>query len=308
MPKENILIVNGDDYVRKALVDCLSAEYNVYTSATFKNSINTFKDRQINTVITEIDTAEESGIEIVSKLQELNSDIPIVVVTTHSSVSLAVEAMKAGAYDYITKPFNPDELKFVILHALERKKLQDETKEKQVYQELALMDALTQLYNRGYFDELLRREEQRARRYPQKFSLLMLDIDDFKECNDSYGHPAGDEVLKSIGKILLTRSRSTDFVARYGGEEFAIIAPHTDKKNASVLAIRLLNAIATENFAFSDTVQIKVNVSIGLATFNEDADTKEDLLQNADKALYQAKKLGKKRVCLFGAGAEHLLN
>jgi diguanylate cyclase (GGDEF)-like protein len=221
-------------------------------------------------------------------------------VATHNSVPQAVEAMKAGAYDYITTPFNTDELGMVILHALERKKLQEEVKDKHIYQEMAVTDSLTGLYNRRYFDELLIREEARAKRYPQQFSLLMIDIDDFKKFNDTYGHPSGDNILKTMGRILLGRIRNTDYVARYGGEEFCIIAPHTGKKNASVFAARLADIVAKEQFTLSDAVKASVTVSIGVANFNDDAQTKEELLQKSDDALYQAKKLGKNRVCLFG--------
>jgi diguanylate cyclase (GGDEF)-like protein len=300
MEKEKILIVNGDKYVRNTLAECLSKDYNVFTSESFMNALKVYKDEKFYTVVTEIDTPETKGIEVISKLQQLHSDVPIIVVTTHKSVNIAVEAMKAGAYDYITKPFNTDELKLVVLHALERKKLQEEAKEKKIYQEMALTDSLTGIYNRRYFDELLRREESRAKRYPQKFSLLMTDIDDFKKYNDTYGHPSGDTVLQGLAKLFLWKIRTTDFAARYGGEEFAIIAPHTDKKNASVLAARLVDMVSREIFSLGDSATTNITISVGLATFNQDADTKEELIQKADQALYQAKHLGKNRVCLFG--------
>jgi diguanylate cyclase (GGDEF)-like protein len=147
----------------------------------------------------------------------------------------------------------------------------------------------------------------------------MIDVDDFKKYNDTYGHPAGDEILKKLGQVFLKRSRATDFVARFGGEEFAVIAPHTDKKNASILAGRLVDMVLREEFNFIPTHQncaskaaekagrdlekkdiTKVTVSIGLATFQDDANTGDDLLKCADVALYQAKTLGKNRICLFG--------
>ncbi len=300
MEKEKILIVNGDAYVRETLVECLKNDYNVFTSPTFKKALQLFKDEHINTVVTELNTDETEGIEVITKFQSLKSDVPIIVVTTHNSVPMAVDAMKAGAYDYITRPFNTDELGMVIMHALERKKLQEEAKDKKLYQEMAITDSLTGLYNRRYFDELLLREEARARRYPQHFSLLMIDIDDFKKINDTYGHPAGDSVLRLVGQILLRRIRNTDYVARYGGEEFCVIAPHTNKKNASVFAARIMDIIAKEEFPLNQTDKTRVTVSIGVANFSDDAQTKEDLLKKADDVLYQAKKMGKNRVCLFG--------
>lgn len=301
MEKEKILIIDGDKYVRSTLQDCLTAQYDVTTTPSFQEALDLIKQEKFYTVVTEINTAEVRGIEVVNKLQQAKNEVPIIVVTTHNSVSTAVEAMKAGAYDYITKPFNLDELKLVVLHALERKKLQEEVKEKRFYQELALMDGLTKVYNRGYFNELLHREEERARRYPQKFSLLMIDLDDFKKLNDTYGHPAGDGVLTGVAQILMKRIRTTDFVARYGGEEFTVITPHTEKKNATVLASRLVDVVARQEFKVKEEL-VKATISVGVATFNEDASSKDELVQKADDALYQAKRLGKNRVCLFGTG------
>ena len=302
MEREKILIVNGDENVRNALEESLKKDYEVFSSVAFDKALEVFKEKLFNVVITEINTPDVKGIEVLRKFQTIKSDVPIIVVTTFDSVPLAVEAMKVGAYDYITKPFNTDELKLIVEHALERQKLLEEVKEKKLYQELAVLDGLTQVYNRRYFEELLRREIDRALRYPQKFSLLMIDIDDFKKINDTYGHPAGDKILKGIADLIACRIRSTDFVARYGGEEFSVISPHTDKRGASVLAARLVDLVNRAEFIVEDSKMVKAYISIGVATFREDATTRSELIQRADKALYQAKSLGKNRVCLFGFG------
>lgn len=300
MAKEKILIIDGDEYVRNTLYNSLKPEYEVFISESFTKAMQRFKEVPINVVVTEIDTADLKGVEVLRKFKEVKSDITLIVVTTFNSVPLAVEAMKAGAYDYITKPFNVDELKLVIGHAMERHKLIEEVKEKKIYEELAILDGLTRVYNRRYFEELLHREASRATRYPQKFSLLMIDIDNFKLCNDTYGHLAGDKVLKDVAGILLQKTRGTDFVARYGGEEFSVIAPQTDKIGASVLGARLAAAVCKENFNLDNAAVTKVTISVGIATFGEDVAAKKELIQCADKALYEAKRLGKNRVCLFG--------
>lgn len=128
----------------------------------------------------------------------------------------------------------------------------------------------------------------------------MIDIDNFKQCNDNYGHLVGDKVLKRIAEILSIKTRKVDILARYGGEEFVIIAPYTDKKGASALAARLVSLVYKENFKVDEFNTIKVTISIGVATYKEDADSWEELIQKADDALYQAKKMGKNRVCIFG--------
>lgn len=298
--KEKILIIDCEKEIRSSLSKCLSQDFTVDTSPTFDSALSLIRDNVYNIVVTEIDTPEIKSIEVLRKLKEIKSEIPVIVVTTYQSVPLAVEAMKAGAYDYITKPFNFDELKMVILHALERQKLVKEAGEKKVFQELAILDGLTKIYNRRYFDELLQQEVRRAIRYAQNFSLLMIDVDDFKKYNDAYGHPAGDEVLKTIAALFLSNIRNTDYVARYGGEEFCIITPHTDKKGASALAARIVNAVANQNFVLENSKETQVTVSIGVAMFGEDAASKNDLVKRADEALYQAKKLGKNKVCMFG--------
>lgn len=297
--KETVLIVNGNINVRNDLRQSLKNDFNVETSLTFHDALKLIREKPYDAVIAELDIPEIMGIEVLRKLKESKSETPVIVVTTCKSVSLAVEAMKSGAYDYITKPFNADELKLVIHHALDMRKLAEEAKEKKIYQELALTDALTQIYNRRYFEELLRRETERANRYRQKFSLMMIDVDDFKKHNDTYGHVEGDKVLKDIASAILYKIRSTDYVARYGGEEFAVIAPQTDKEGASVLAARLINLIAGKEFLLNNSQKIKISISAGVSTFNEDAQTKEELINHADEALYQAKKIGKNRACLF---------
>lgn len=298
--KERILVIGENKETRDVLIKCLKGEYALDSCPSFKKALESIEHKQYNVVIAEIDMPEVKGVEILHKLKELKSEIPVVVITTHNSVALAVEAMKAGAYDYITTPFNLDELKIIIFHASEWRKMVEEVKEKRVFQELALIDGLTQIYNRRYFDELLHREAERAIRYHYKFSLLMVDIDDFKQYNDKYGHPAGDEVLRVVANAIIHQTRSTDIAARYGGEEFAIIAPHTDKKYTSFLAARLAHFIANHDIVLNDSVKTRVSISIGVATFGEDTITQDELIKLADTALYEAKKLGKNRVCMFG--------
>ncbi|MBI5554633.1 MAG: diguanylate cyclase [Elusimicrobia bacterium] len=296
---DKILIIECEQNIRETLAALLSPAYALDVVPSLQNGLELIRDRIYSVIVTGIDTPEIKGIEVVRKLKELKSDIPVIVVATYQSVPLAVEAMKAGAYDYITNPFNPDELMMVIQHALERQKLLEEVKEKKIFQELALLDGLTKIYNRRYFDELLRQEIGRSSRYLQFFSLLMIDVDNFKHFNDCYGHPAGDEILKELADILNVKTRITDFAARYGGDEFAIIAPHTNRPGALLLATRLSDVISQRDFIIAGKIIAKIRVSIGLATFGEDTNDKDELIRRADAALYQAKRLGKNRVCLF---------
>ena len=156
---------------------------------------------------------------------------------------------------------------------------------------LSNSDSLTGLWHHGYFQYLLGEEIKRSSLVKACFTLLMVDIDNFKAFNDTYGHQAGDSILKEISRIFKDASRKIDIVARYGGEEFAIILPITKKEEALILAERIRKAVETS------PAMKNITVSIGMASFPEDGDKKEDLISKADKALYEAKKLGKNRIC-----------
>ena len=162
-------------------------------------------------------------------------------------------------------------------------------------EELAIRDGLTGLANRREFDRRLKEELERSRRYSHPFSLLMLDLDHFKGVNDSYGHPAGDEVLRALAARIREQVRPVDQVARYGGEEFAVIQPETGGAGALALAERLRAAIAAVPFALDAGRSIDLTASIGVACFPRDSETEHDLVAAADHALYGAKQSGRNR-------------
>ncbi len=159
--------------------------------------------------------------------------------------------------------------------------------------ELAITDSLTKLFIRRHFDFLLENEVKRSARYKHHISLLMMDIDNFKLINDTYGHQAGDEMLKKISQVILNTIRKIDMASRYGGEEFAIILPETYKENARKIAERLRKKISDVTITVKCGTEVKPTISIGLATFPVDADEKNNLIGFADEALYFAKKMGK---------------
>jgi len=164
---------------------------------------------------------------------------------------------------------------------------------------LALKDGLTQLANRRAFDSALGREFARATRSKAPLSLLMIDVDHFKQYNDQYGHPAGDACLRQVAKALSAEvTRETDLPARYGGEEFAILLPATDAHGARTVAERVLKAISNLNIAHEFSPHQNVTVSIGVATavtLGQSDETLSKLLSAADTALYQSKAAGRNR-------------
>ncbi len=161
---------------------------------------------------------------------------------------------------------------------------------------LTTMDGLTQVFNRRYFEETLERELARCNRYGRALSLVMLDIDHFKQVNDSYGHLAGDHVLKSVASSIKTRIRREDVLARYGGEEFSILLPEVDLKGAVTLAEKTRKLIEKTKFEF-DAQQIDVTVSCGVAALGEQLMEAPDLVRLADQKLYEAKEGGRNKTC-----------
>jgi diguanylate cyclase (GGDEF)-like protein len=157
---------------------------------------------------------------------------------------------------------------------------------------LSNSDSLTSLWNHGYFQYLLGEEIKRSSLAKSRFTLLMIDIDNFKAFNDTYGHQAGDSMLREISGKFRDISRKIDIIARYGGEEFGIILPMTKKEEALILAERIRKAVE-----ISPGLK-NITISMGVASFPEDGDTKEALIAKADKALYEAKRSGKNRICV----------
>ncbi|MEZ4762351.1 MAG: sensor domain-containing diguanylate cyclase [Calditrichia bacterium] len=165
---------------------------------------------------------------------------------------------------------------------------------------MSYTDGMTSLHNYRFFELRIKEEISRARRDGSQLSLLILDVDYFKNYNDTLGHPAGDDVLRKVSKILQTSVRDNDIVARYGGEEFAVILSGAEKQGAIKLAERIRAKVEDASF-YKEEIQPsgQLTISLGVASFPDDAIREEDLIQNADKALYQAKKNGRNRVVAY---------
>jgi two-component system, cell cycle response regulator len=160
---------------------------------------------------------------------------------------------------------------------------------------LTTVDGLTQIYNKRYFMETLEREISRAHRYHRELSLIMFDIDFFKKINDTYGHLAGDFVLKQLAGVLKARIRREDVIARYGGEEFAIICPEIDAINATVFAEKVRKLVEKTAFKFEDT-KIPVTISVGVTSVGSNVHDPAEFIKMADDKLYQAKSQGRNKV------------
>lgn len=182
--------------------------------------------------------------------------------------------------------------------ALENARLFEETKT------LAITDGMTTLYNYRYFTERLNEEFERAQRYKRDLSLIMVDIDHFKNYNDVHGHPAGDNLLRNFSEILKMIMRNSDIVSRYGGEEFVIILPETRNAMAVYVAERLRKEVELRDFEGGEIQPGgRVTISLGVASFSEEIKSADALVKSADNALYRSKELGRNRVSVYNGGA-----
>jgi diguanylate cyclase (GGDEF)-like protein len=295
-----ILLVDDEDDTRITLAELLAMNgFKVIETGTGTEALRILQDQSVDLVISDLFMPGVDGIALTKAMHEKSITTPVIVMTGFASIETAVESMKAGASDYINKPFNLEHIKIVINRTLETKRLQQLAQQKEYYENLSNIDALTELHNYRYFNQVLQLEIERQKRYRRPLSLMMLDIDDFKLCNDTFGHLVGDVVLKQIAALIKKMTRGCDYTARYGGEEFAIILPETTKQEAVIVAERIRSAV--EEFSFDTGPKCnskKLTITIGLASFPDDAQEKKALLVKADQRLYFGKAFGKNRVCV----------
>lgn len=286
----NILVVEDDQKTAGLLESTLqSAGYHVWMAVDPNEGLELLRSNTFPVAITELRSLRMGATQFTREANKISPGTHVIVVTLYSLINSAIEAMEAGAYGYITKPLNTSEIRIVVERAVERFFLLSTREDKEYFVDLAVRDGLTGLFNRRYFNELIKIEFNRIKRTPSFLSLLMLDIDNFKNYNDTQGHQAGDILLKDAAKVFKNSVRTVDIVCRYGGEEFVVILPYTDKKGAQVIAERL---------RMQTGLYLPTTVSIGVSTAPEDADEITQLIEKADNALYQAKKSGKNKWCV----------
>lgn len=219
----------------------------------------------------------------------------VVLVTAQDRHEQKVHGFAMGADDYVTKPFHPEELMARVRAGKRIIDLQNRLViANRKLQVLSTTDTLTGISNRRLFDKVLLRSFEHAQRYQRPMSVVIVDVDGFKSINDTFGHQAGDEVLRSIASIMQSSMRVTDFLCRYGGEEFAVILPETGLEDANRFADKIRQALASRKM---NPIGRPVTISAGVATFPHSGFSRPaEVLEAADQAMYRAKQRGRNRV------------
>lgn len=286
-----------------------SVGYQVVSARDGQEALEKVGSSRPDLVLLDVMMPKVNGFEVCQRLKKdkLSSFIPVIMVTGLNEVEHKVRAMESGADDFVSKPFNRLELLTRVKSLLRIKYLTEELNAKVIelenakerLRQLAITDGLTELYNYRYFKEHLDQELNRAQRHNLNVSVVMVDIDHFKKFNDKYGHPAGDALLRTLGRLLKDNIRKIDLAARYGGEEFSLVLVETNKRAAGIVAEKIKKLVAEHPFANNNGhAGHCITISMGVATFPEDAGNFDDLIKVADDRLYRAKMNGRNCVVL----------
>ena len=290
-----IMIVDDDALFRATLVGMLSNDYRCIEASSGREVIEYCRTySQPDLILMDYNMSVVDGVTVAKRLKQMfNSTIaPIVFLTGHTDVERQTECWQAGASDFISKPVLAEVLKLRIDHQISIKE-RERFLEKQ-----SCTDSLTGLYNRQYIKQYVPDLVRALNREHRSMSMLMIDVDDFKKFNDSYGHVEGDNVLKQVAKVLRrSTKRPTDCVIRFGGEEFVVLLPKTNLDGAKMLARQISVAVEKLGITNEKSTYGKVTVSIGVASSKEHASLDFiETMKKADKAMYKAKKSGKNNV------------
>lgn len=293
---EKILVVDDNQLNVRLLVDILEDDnFTVFSTHNGLNVLEMARRIQPDVILLDIMMPGLDGFEVCKLLKSDYDvmDIPVIMVTAKTEGSDIKNALELGAFDYIKKPIDEIEVVARIRSALRLKKQQNKLKE------LAMKDGLTGLYNHVLLIELFEKELAKQQRVNGNISFIMIDVDYFKQINDTYGHISGNVVLKEISNILINSVRKGDIVGRYGGEEFSIVLPEACKEDAFQLCDRIRKKIEAFNFDIHGEI-IKVTVSMGMYfKGSEDMITALEIIQRADEELYRAKNNGRNRMEIY---------
>ena len=305
MDNDFTVLVVDDDVVSRTVVErhLQKAGFKVVTAANGQNALELFDRQFFPIVLTDWMMPEIDGPQLCRLIREKQTHgyVFIILVTSRDSKTDIVSGLESGADDYLTKPIHPAEMVARVKTGIRILNLEQSLKTaNEEIRLLSITDPLTGCYNRGYLNEHFYYEIKRAQRYSRPLSVVLADIDHFKQVNDTYGHQVGDEVLKSFALCIQNEIRKKiDWVVRYGGEEFLIVLPETPHTGAFSMAERLRQAVGARSIQAGDRT-IKITASFGgasTASRNKRGEeiTMDQLINQADAQLYRSKNEGRNK-------------
>lgn len=295
----HILVVDDDPQTLKIAKAALEHDgYTVRTASSGEKALEEIQSFQPHLILLDVSMPGLNGIETLMKIRDKERYTSVIFLSGKSDPENIIQGLDAGANDYIRKPFDVSELLARVRTQLRIKDLNDRLKAaNDRLKELVDIDDLTGLFNMRSLYKKLDFEIERARRYQRSVAVIMMDLDHFKQVNDSNDHLFGSYVLAQVGKIIRDNMRKVDFAARYGGDEYLIVLTEINREGTEVFCQRLCETIANTVFE-KDDFSVRLTASLGFAVASpakEQIDARS-LVRSADRALYQAKEQGRNRV------------
>jgi len=291
-----VLVADDDEDIRSLVALRLrKAGYGVVTAANGEEALRLAREVKPDLLLLDVSMPGMDGLAVCRELQASGGDAPVIFLTARTHDTAALEGFAAGAADYVTKPFRPAELLARVHANLRAKAVRDALAHD------ATTDPLTGLLNRRGLESRAVETVALARRHGRPLTCLAIDLDHFKRINDTYGHAAGDAVLRAVAERLHRQTRVSDLAARFGGEEFVLLLPETEGDGGAIVGEKVRAACAADPVAYASPeghVSIPVTCSIGVACWRPGMGDPPDLFDEADRALYEAKRRGRNCVVL----------
>jgi two-component system cell cycle response regulator len=295
-----VMLVDDDEVQGKQIITKLSETYKVDWVQDPEQAMAKVTAGDYDAILISTMLSGSDGLRLASQIksQEETRNVPLLVFVDEDDKAIMFKALEMGINDYLTVPVDKNEMIARVRMQVRRKKYQEALKSQ--YQQsisMALTDGLTGLYNRHYLNTHLANMVKQAQQNSKNLAVMIMDMDHFKQVNDTHGHDAGDMVLKQLADLIIMVSRSTDLAARFGGEEFMILMPETDPQAAIGAAKRMREIVEKTPFRINaEGLTIHKTISIGVSSLHPDSDSVEGLLKRADEALYEAKNGGRNTV------------
>lgn len=317
--KPKVLVIDDEEQIRSLLIDVLGSTYDCSDVGSAEEALTALSETTFDLVISDIDMGGMSGLELVPRVHSLSPDTVVVMVSGNQDIEFAIEALRVGAFDYITKPLDLRHVEASVERALNHCNL---LKEKRRYKEqlerllqqrtaevdwLAYYDTVTQLPNRALFEDRLKQAVEIAKSGGHSLGVLFISLDQVKKVNDSLGHGPGDMLLREFAERLQSCIGKSDTVARFGNDEFALLRAQIDGTNDVIETIGMLSQVLKFSFALPGH-DLFATASVGISLFPMDGEDPQTLLKNAGAALYKARRSGGANYQFFTSDMHELAN